>query len=256
MLPKYLQWFRNRRKTGTLTKMAEVRTPKCSGQKNKATQRRKGRSQPYIAATGVQTRCPQQSRIPADGDKNDQLSNSIARELPVETAVIVAPGTSSVHRSTAAVASHVSQLDYISQPAAAPLPFSLPQDLGNSNSMGQEQTLKPDPPPGLVEVTLLHLCDPRVSVCHGCGQPIRGAGGCIPPPADLVVVTKMRRDYLAAGERRQGKLGNVYFHANISCIRSKQAHFLPSLLYVRAHVRQLLTPLHKQHLIDSLGFSA
>ena len=107
-----------------------------------------------------------------------------------------------------------------------------------------------------VEVTLLHLCDPRVSVCHGCSQPIRGAGGCIPPPADLVVVTKMRRDYLAAGERRQGKLGNVYFHANISCIRSKQAHFLPSLLYVRAHVRQLLTPLHKQHLIDSLGFSA
>ena len=79
---------------------------------------------------------------------------------------------------------------------------------------------------------------------------------CIPPPADLVVVTKMRRDYLAAGERRQGKLGNVYFHANIACIRSKQAHFLPSLLYVRAHVRQLMTPLHKQHLIDSLGFSA
>jgi len=57
MLPKYLQWFRNRRKTGTLTKMAEVRTPKCSGQKNKATQRRKGRSQPNIAATRVQTRC-------------------------------------------------------------------------------------------------------------------------------------------------------------------------------------------------------
>ena len=161
MLPKYLQWFRNRRKTGTLTKMAEVRTPKCSGQKNKATQRRKGRSQPNSAATGVQTRFPQQSRIPADGDKNDQLSNSNGPELPVQTAPIVA---SEVHRSTA-VPSHLAQLDTAwiqpgSQPAA-PLPFSLP--------------LKPDPPPGLVEVTLLHLCDPRVSVCHGCSQPIRSA---------------------------------------------------------------------------------
>ena len=204
--------------------MAEVRTPKCSGQKNKATQRRKGTSQPNIAATGVRTRCPQQSRIPADGDKNDQLSNSIGRELQVETAAIVAPVTSSVHCSTAAVPSHVSQLDTISQPAA-PLPFSLPLDLGNSNSMAQEQTLKPDPPPGLIEVTLLHLCDPRVSVCHDCILPIRSAGGCIPPPADLVVVTKMRCDYLAAGERRQGKLGNVYFHTNISCIRSKQTFF-------------------------------
>ena len=72
-------------------------------------------------------------------------------------------------------------------------------------------------------------------------------GRWIPPPADLVVVTKMRREYAVAGERRQGKLGNVYFHSNISCIRSKQAHFMPS--------QSCKTTTHRQHLIDSLGFS-
>lgn len=207
MLLKYPQWFRNRRKTGILTKMAEVRTPKCSGQKNKATQRRKGRSQPNIAAIGAQTTFLQQSRTRADGDKNDQLPNSNDHELAAETAT-VAPGTKAVHHNTAAVPSLLAQLDTISQPAA-PLPLSLPLDLVSSNSMAHVQTLKPDPPPGLVEVILLHLCDPRVTICHGCSQPIRSAGGCIPPPADLVVVTKMQRDYLPAGERRQGKLGNV-----------------------------------------------
>ena len=130
-------------------------------------------------------------------------------------------------------------------------------DPDGSSSTTQGLTLKSDPPPGLAEVTLLHLCYPRVSTCHGCSQPIRSAGGAhVLPPADLVVVSKMRRAYTVAGERKQGKMGNVYFHANLSCIKNKQAHFLPSLQSVQSHVRHLLTPLHRQHLIDSLGFSA
>ena len=135
------------------------------------------------------------------------------------------------------------------------LPLSNPLHPDTSSSTTQGLSLKPDSPPGSAEVTLLHLCDHCVSVLHGCNQPIRSAGAHVPPPADLVVVSKMRRDYTAAGERGQGKMGNVYFHSNISCVRNKQAHFLPSLLTVRSHVRQLLTPLHRQHLIDSLGFS-
>ena len=115
---------------------------------------------------------------------------------------------------------------------------------------------RPNPTPGRFEVTLLHLCDPRVAVCHGCGQPLKSAGIPMPPPADLVFVGKMRRDYVMGGEKRQGKLGNVYFHASSNCIRQKQAHYMPSLLFVDFHVRQLLTPLHKQFLLNSLHFSA
>ena len=32
----------------------------------------------------------------------------------------------------------------------------------------------------------------------------------MPPPADLVVVSKVRREYTATDERRQGKMGSVY----------------------------------------------
>ena len=232
MLSKYLQRFRNRRKTGTLSKMAEVGAPKTSGQKNKATQRRKGRSNAKV--TGPLTVFPQHSRIPP----SDQLPVGIQQNSNLPTSLPV-------------------QLNTI--PLQVPplsLPLLIPQHPDGFSPTTQGPTQKPDPPPGLAEVTLLHLCDPRVSVCHGCSQPIRSAGTHVPPPADMVVVSKMRHEYTVVGERRQGKMGNVYFHANLTCIKKKVAHFMPSLLTVQRHVRLLLTPLHEQHLIDSIGFSA
>ena len=77
----------------------------------------------------------------------------------------------------------------------------------------------------------------------------------IPPPSNIVVVTKMRRDYVIGGEKRQGKLGNVYFHSSMNCMRSKYPNFLPSLLYVTGDVRNLLLPVHKKQLVTSLYFS-
>lgn len=243
MLAKYLQWFRNRKKTGTLTKMAEVGAPKNSGQKNKATQRRKERSNTTV--TAPPPRFPQNSRIPTSDQFPVGIQDNTTfppENTTVSPSLLAQPHTDPLHLP----------------PHSLPLTIPLHPDSvsSSSSSTRQELPLKPDPPPGLVEVTLLHLCDPRVSTCYGCSQPIRSAGVHVPPPADLVVVTKMRRDFVVAGEKRPGKLGNVYFHAHMSCIRSTLAHFLPSLLTVKTHVRQLLTPLHRQHLIDSLGFSA
>ena len=112
-----------------------------------------------------------------------------------------------------------------------------------------------DPHPGSFEVTLIHLCDPRVSTCYGCGQAIRTPRMLLPPLADLVVVTKMRRDYTATEAEKKGKRRNVYFHTNLSCIRAKQANFMLNIVSVQPHVRHLLTPLHKQHLLTSIIFS-
>lgn len=56
MLSKYLQWFRNRKKTGTLTKMAEVGALKTSGQKNKATPKRE-RGHPMPRRPGLLRVC-------------------------------------------------------------------------------------------------------------------------------------------------------------------------------------------------------
>lgn len=116
----------------------------------------------------------------------------------------------------------------------------------------QQSNRRPDPYPGSPEVTLLHLCDPRVTTCAGCSKPIRSAGMVIPQHGDVVPLTKMRRDYIANGEKSQGKLGNVYFHSNTNCIRSKCPHSFPSLLCVTANVRSLVMPIHRQHLLTSL----
>lgn len=62
MLFKYLRWFTNRKKTGTLTKMTKVGAPQTSGQKHKATQRKKGRYN--VKVTRPPTGFLQQSRIP------------------------------------------------------------------------------------------------------------------------------------------------------------------------------------------------
>ena len=80
-------------------------------------------------------------------------------------------------------------------------PLLVQQETGNSSEQGIQSSQpafrpqsngRPDPNPGSFEVTLLHLCDPRVQKCHGCGQPIRSPGMMIPLPGDIIVVTKMR----------------------------------------------------------------
>lgn len=192
--------------------MAEVGAPKTSGQKNKATQRRKGRSNAKV--TGPPTGVPQHSRIPP----SDQLPVAICTTK--QHSSLFTSGTTE-YSFFAGTSSRFTVVDSSTSRWLFPTT--------------QGPILKPDPPPGLAEVTLLHLCDPRVSICHGYSQPIRLAGAHVPPPADLVVVSKMRHDYTVAGERRQGKLGNVYFHTNLSCIKNKLAHFLPSLLTVQSH---------------------
>ena len=62
-------------------------------------------------------------------------------------------------------------------------------------------------------ITLLSLCDKRVSICYGCTHELKYQGAIPAPPFDLVEVTKMRRDYYIDGEKCQSALSNAYFHA-------------------------------------------
>ena len=160
------------------------------------------------AVTGPPTGFLQHSRIPP----SDQLPVAIQQNSTLSPSL-------PVHLNT--VPLQVPPLSVL---------LSFPQHPDGSSSTPQGPNLKPDPPLGLAEVTLLHLCDPRVSICHWCSQSVRSTGAHVPPPADMEVVSKIRRDCTVAGERRQ--MGNVYFRANLSCIKKKQAHFLPSLLTV------------------------
>ena len=51
-------------------------------------------------------------------------------------------------------------------------------------------------------ITLLSLCDKRVSICYGCTHKLKCQGAIPAPPFDLVVVTKMQSDCYADGKKR------------------------------------------------------
>ena len=67
----------------------------------------------------------------------------------------------------------------------------------------------------------LSSCDARVSSCYGCDRPLKiimadGSKRIPDPPFELVLITKMRREYCKGGEfRKSSSFCNVHFHAQM-----------------------------------------
>ena len=64
-------------------------------------------------------------------------------------------------------------------------------------------------------LTLLSLCDKRVSVCYGYGDNFRYNGKDPQQPFDLFLVTKLRREYFKDGAKHHSNPSNVYFHVQV-----------------------------------------
>lgn len=61
-------------------------------------------------------------------------------------------------------------------------------------------------------------------MCFRCGNQLQQRD-CIPePPNDLVIVSKMLREWTHQGQARS-KIGNVYFHCHMGCIMRKEQNF-------------------------------
>ena len=92
-------------------------------------------------------------------------------------------------------------------------------------------------------ITLLSLCDKRVSICYGCTHELKYQVAIPAPPFDLVVLTKMRRDYYPDGKKCQPAPSNVYFHAvynnpfftPFECIQRKLITFNVNRLQFHSH---------------------
>ena len=93
--------------------------------------------------------------------------------------------------------------------------------------------------------------------CYGCQGVLklrRGEDFFIPdPPDDLVIVTSMRRTYWQNGEQKSGRLGNVYFHSKVECVRKAQPQFIPFLVIIPPDVKRDLLQVHRDHLQTELG---
>lgn len=73
------------------------------------------------------------------------------------------------------------------------------------------------------------------------------------PPEDLVIISCMRRSYWQGGERKIGRLGNVYFHCKVKCVQQVQPAFIPFLVVVPPDIARDLLVVHRQFLKKELG---
>lgn len=103
----------------------------------------------------------------------------------------------------------------------------------------------PDPASGSYIVTLLKFCHEKTSICFSCkGRFKDNEYPC--DPRDLIIVTKGQREYMKDGEKRQAKMGNIYFHFNEKCVVKYDCYFLPCLVRVQEDAKTYLTEKHKQ----------
>ena len=94
-------------------------------------------------------------------------------------------------------------------------------------------------------ISLLHFCHQSVRVCFGCSQSLKPGGDIPNPPHDLTITSKMQRSFCdpVTGEVKS-RLGNVYFHLNLNCVRRKQPYFMVQVATIPSNVAQHLRPEH------------
>ena len=105
------------------------------------------------------------------------------------------------------------------------------------------------PPGDHFYLSLLHYCPRLVRNCFGCSQSLKPGDKIPPPPFDLVVITQMNRFFTSPQSGQiMSRKGNVYFHAQVSCIRIKQPWFAPEIVQLHQGIAPHLMPVHISYL--------
>lgn len=89
----------------------------------------------------------------------------------------------------------------------------------------------------------------NISVCRGCRQKYSKPPV---PPMDLCVRHKEWQQFIDSCGNQQNRFGNVYYHCNIPCIRSRCPEFEPSQLEVSSRIAMQLLPMHTEYLIKQM----
>lgn len=260
-LQDYLNSFNECAIRPNLTFLSNMDMPKGRGKKaNKATQKRKGPANPPPKPT-LESYVPRFVIDPLTGVS--QPSTPRTQQAKQNDANPLVHQQYLPHSDPSSLALSFPLKNVIPNPPHNPLSFmssptvpSGPQQLTSPLlSMPMEAVPKPSPPPGVFILYLLQFCDPRVSRCYGCANPIKVLANV--PPSDLVVVTKVCREYRKEGETRiSNEYSNVYFHPNLQCIHNKLPHFLPSFLQIPQCIHPRLNIVHRQHIASNLHTSA
>lgn len=242
---KYLQWFKAKGPNQiNLTTLITCDSGKGVGKKgNKSsTARRKGGRSDKIAPTNTVDRLSGLSNFvstqaPISSVENPNRATNVNR---VETATLQPPLLPEINN---AVWYHPSTQTFPTAPMR-----SVPQRSAPYSSPLPDITTARG-----FSVNLLQFCPALVRSCYGCAQPLKPGGVIGTPPYDLVIVTRMNREFPdpVTGLIRS-KEGNVYFHVNLNCLRRKQPYFNPQMAVIPRELLQQLRPEHLQ-LLQEFG---
>ena len=114
---------------------------------------------------------------------------------------------------------------------------------------------RPKPTPGiLVFARLAFLLDSKVTRCYGCGYSLKPDGTIPDPPDDLVLTTRLHRQYYKAGQQQTPPdISNVYYHGNPFCIKVTFPLIEPHLCRIPADLQPFLLQEHKQMIVQRLA---
>lgn len=105
---------------------------------------------------------------------------------------------------------------------------------------------RPKPTPGILVFARLAFLDSKVTRCYGCGYSLKPDGTIPDPPDDLVLTTRLHRQYYKAGQQQTSPdILNVYHHVNPFCIGVTFPLFDPNLCRMPADLRPFLLQEHK-----------
>jgi len=107
------------------------------------------------------------------------------------------------------------------------------------------------------DLFVVNFLNRRIKVCTGCktAHPKDPEGSNLPPPNDLCVLHRQSISFTSPKTgKEQSKLGNVYYHVSIHCIRKKYPHFTAAMVTCPDEVQANLQTSHYQLLEHSLGF--
>ena len=136
-----------------------------------------------------------------------------------------------------------------------PYSYGAPTGPGPSSSYSKQRSCGSPVTP---EPFLIKFLNGRIKVCAGCKGPhMKDAkNGLLPPPHDICIGHCEPLTFLNPRTGLESsKMGNAYYHVNLSCIKKKHPDFIPSQLICEDDIKRVLQPPHFQFLWDTLGLS-
>ena len=108
------------------------------------------------------------------------------------------------------------------------------------------------------EPFLVKLLNGRMKICAGCKGPhLKNTNNrVLSPPYDICICHKETQGFINPQTGLESsKLGNAYYHVNLTCIQKKHPNFSPDQLVCPEDVQELLNEAHVLLLKEALGYT-